>query len=104
VLAGYSPESEVLRGSRVLRPLFPVEPCDDGGVVDDPPVTVAGVEGSGPRREPPGVVDDDDGPAAGKLEVGIGGTGATGDEDDGAPLVAESKGPATGASRITLVS
>jgi len=104
VLAGYSPESELFRGGRVLRPAFPVERSLDLCAVVEPPVAVAGIEGCGPRREAPGVVDDDDRPASGEFEVGIGGTGAAGDEDDGAPLVAESKGPATGTSRMTLVS
>jgi hypothetical protein len=81
-----------------------VERSLDFDSVDEPPVAVAGVEGCGPRREAPGVVDDDDGPVAGESEVGICGTRAAGDEDDRAPLVAESKGPATGASRMILVS
>ncbi|HSW32556.1 MAG TPA: hypothetical protein VLH36_02975 [Steroidobacteraceae bacterium] len=76
----------------------------DFGSVDEPPVAVAGVEGGCPRREAPGVVDDDDGPVAGEFEVGICGAGAAGDEDDRAPLVAESKGPATGTSLMTFVS
>lgn len=104
MLSGYSPESVFLACARVLRPAFPVERSLDVRVVDSPPLAVAGVERCGPRREAPGVVDDDDGPAAGELKVGVAGRGSAGDENDGAPLVAEGKGPGTGTSRMTFVS